>query len=392
MKKLTLFSAVMLMICLVFSTAVSAAEGDIQVYIDNEPVVFDVPPQLINDRTMVPMRAIFEQLGATVTWDDATKTATGTTETTVVTVTINSTTITINGVAQTMDVAPQIVDSRTLVPVRFISEAFACTVEWDGVNRIVYISTTPVQEPTEVVTEIATEVVEEVTEEPTEIITEIVTEVVVPVEYSYYKDSLVAFPTYDSVTGAAYVDYAFSDETYAFFYEYTDDADVEFYLDALVEEGWAEYSSDYDSSDNTQRYYYVNGECLIGIIVQYSEDEVWILYMAPDYYAESDSSDDYEFYDAEVDFPTYDSVTGSRYKNFYPAEDADDFNIAAYEYVDADTFYSYIYALRDDYGWKIYDTKSDDVNFTYTVYMYKGNTLIAIVAELKYDEVWILYR
>lgn len=384
MKKLTLISAVMLIFCLIFSTAVSAAEGDIAVYIDNNPVTFDVPPQIINDRTMVPMRAIFEQLGATVTWDDATKTATATTETTVVTVTINSTTITINGEAKTMDVAPQIVDSRTLVPVRFVSEAFNCTVEWDGLNRIVYISTVPA--------EAATEVVEQPTEEPTEIVTELVTEPA-QVEYSYYTDSAEPFPTYDSVTGARYVDNYYEDNSYAYYYTYTKDADVESYLGVLEDEGWVLYKSYYDSESNAQIYYYTyDNYYMIGISVEYSYDQVWVIYMTVDYYLEDNSGGDYELYDAAVPFPTYDSVTGSDYISFYPASDADGFNVAVYEYEDSDTFLSYVYTLRDEYGWGIYEIVKDEDDYTYTVYMYKGTNLIAVMAEFKYNQVWILYQ
>ena len=50
------------------------AENDIQVKLDGKTLSFDVPPQIINDRTMVPLRAIFEALGATVDWNQETKT------------------------------------------------------------------------------------------------------------------------------------------------------------------------------------------------------------------------------------------------------------------------------------------------------------------------------
>jgi CO/xanthine dehydrogenase Mo-binding subunit len=57
--------------------------------------------------------------------------------------TIGDQRIYVNGVARTMDVAPVIIQGRTLVPVRFISEAFGCDVNWDEISRIVYIYSLP---------------------------------------------------------------------------------------------------------------------------------------------------------------------------------------------------------------------------------------------------------
>ena len=96
---------------------------------------------------MVPMRKIFEDVGAVVEWDDATKTVTakrkvsdnyGVDETTV-SLTIGSNKITINGEETTMDVVPQIVGGRTMVPVRFISEALGAKVEWIANQQLVKI-------------------------------------------------------------------------------------------------------------------------------------------------------------------------------------------------------------------------------------------------------------
>ena len=56
---------------------VVSADNTISVNIDGTPVEFDVPPMIINDRTMVPMRATLEMLGADVSWDDTNRVATG---------------------------------------------------------------------------------------------------------------------------------------------------------------------------------------------------------------------------------------------------------------------------------------------------------------------------
>ena len=119
----------------------------VKVMINNQLEIFDVEPQIIDSRTMVPMRQIFEDVGAVVEWDAATQTVTarrkvsdnyGIDETTV-SLTIGSNKITINGEEQTMDVVPQIVNGRTLVPVRFISEALGAKVEWIADSQVVKI-------------------------------------------------------------------------------------------------------------------------------------------------------------------------------------------------------------------------------------------------------------
>jgi len=134
--------AVLMAIVLFLSFAIGIganAQQPIRVILDGRVLQFDVQPTIINDRTMVPMRGIFEALGANVEWSEATRTVTATRGTLTVQTTIGNSVITVNGVRTAMDVAPIIVSDRTLVPVRFISEAFGYDVDWDGVLRIVSI-------------------------------------------------------------------------------------------------------------------------------------------------------------------------------------------------------------------------------------------------------------
>lgn len=119
----------------------------VKVMINNQLEIFDVEPQIINDRTMVPMRKIFEDVGAVVSWDEETRTVTTTrkvsdnygVDETTVSLTIGSNKITINGQEHIMDVVPQIVGGRTMVPVRFISEALGAEVSWDEEKQLVKI-------------------------------------------------------------------------------------------------------------------------------------------------------------------------------------------------------------------------------------------------------------
>lgn len=141
MKKII---SLLLVVGLVLSSATLtfANENEISVYVEGQKVSFDVPPQTINDRTMVPIRAIFEVMGATVNWDNATQTAICTKDNSVVKMTLNSKTEYINDVPYEMDVAPVIVDNRTLAPARYVAEAFGYFVNWDGNTKSVLINKT----------------------------------------------------------------------------------------------------------------------------------------------------------------------------------------------------------------------------------------------------------
>lgn len=115
-------------------------ENDIMVTLDGQEIAFDVPPQIINERTLVPMRAIFEALGAEVQWNGETQTVTAANNNTTVQMTIGSVAMYVGATEVILDTPPQIVDERTLVPVRAVAESFDCDVDWDGDSRTVIIT------------------------------------------------------------------------------------------------------------------------------------------------------------------------------------------------------------------------------------------------------------
>lgn len=133
----------LLLTMLIMASAVTTAmaSDDIKVKIDGKEIAFDVPPQIIKGRTMVPLRAIFEALGATVEWDSHSRTVNSTKDGTRISLTVNYPRIDINGEDKPLECPPRIVDGRTLVPVRAISEAFNAKVEWVASERTVLINT-----------------------------------------------------------------------------------------------------------------------------------------------------------------------------------------------------------------------------------------------------------
>jgi hypothetical protein len=112
----------------------------INVNIDGQLLrILDTDPIIENGRTLAPMRAIFEALGATLDWDETNRTATAVKDDMILTVTIGESTATVNGEPVTLDVPAVIHRQRTLVPVRFIAESFGMEVEWCQETRTVLI-------------------------------------------------------------------------------------------------------------------------------------------------------------------------------------------------------------------------------------------------------------
>ena len=116
------------------------------VHVDGKYVSTDVQPFIKNNRTYLPVRVATESMGATVTWNGATRTATIKKGNTVIQCTINNHTFTVNGQAHYSDVAPLLKNNRTMLPIRQIAEALGGKVTWDGNTASVDITTgAPVQ-------------------------------------------------------------------------------------------------------------------------------------------------------------------------------------------------------------------------------------------------------
>ncbi|MEW6625087.1 MAG: copper amine oxidase N-terminal domain-containing protein [Bacillota bacterium] len=120
------------------STSVMAA-NPIDITLNGEHLQFDVPPVLENGRVLVPLRTVFEALGATVEWDGTTSTVTAIRGNDTVKLTIGKSTAYKNGVSVELDVPAKVIDGRTLVPVRFVSEAFGERVYWFAEIKTVLI-------------------------------------------------------------------------------------------------------------------------------------------------------------------------------------------------------------------------------------------------------------
>lgn len=144
MKKITAllicFFAALVFFCPQTGQAQHTAK-DISVLIDGAPVTFDVPPSVINGRTLVPFRALAEAINVNVSWNASAQTITAHNTDTNIRLQINNATAYRNDKQLTLDVPPIIINNRTLVPLRFFSEAFNCQVDFDKLNYLITITT-----------------------------------------------------------------------------------------------------------------------------------------------------------------------------------------------------------------------------------------------------------
>ena len=153
MKKIISIFAIAIMICLPFSfKCVHSSPSDVVVslQINNKMMKINgqtsevdagraTTPVIVNDRTLVPIRAIIEAFGGDVLWDDDTDTTTLKMKNDTIKLAIGSKTAYLNNRAKTLDVAPTIINERTMLPIRFIAEGFNLGVGYNGATQTVYI-------------------------------------------------------------------------------------------------------------------------------------------------------------------------------------------------------------------------------------------------------------
>lgn len=116
------------------------AEPGIQVYVDDALLSLDVAPVLQQNRTLVPLRGIFEALGAQVEWNGQEKSVSATKGDLAIWLQIGNTQAKKNGQNVQLDVPASLLNNRTMVPLRFVGEALGAEVNWDGATRTVRIN------------------------------------------------------------------------------------------------------------------------------------------------------------------------------------------------------------------------------------------------------------
>jgi len=129
-----LIAAVVVFYITIFSNAYAY---DVTVMVNNEVLETPVPAQIVNDRTVIPMRSVFEKLGADVTWIDSDKMIVATKDDVIIVMQIDNNIMSVQNVKNSefnvveLDVPPFIRNDYTLLPLRAVSEALSADVIWD---------------------------------------------------------------------------------------------------------------------------------------------------------------------------------------------------------------------------------------------------------------------
>ena len=114
----------------------------VNVSINGQVIYFpDQRPVIVDDRVLVPVRGVFEHLGFTVTWVSSSRMARLVNDDTTIIIPTDSVGFIINGEIITPDVPQQIMNNRLMLPLRAVAEAMGATAEWNGANRIAMITT-----------------------------------------------------------------------------------------------------------------------------------------------------------------------------------------------------------------------------------------------------------
>jgi hypothetical protein len=132
-----------------FAESVSESIPEIKVYLDEQELEFDTSPEIVNNRTFVPMRSIFEALGADMEWSDSRRDVTASVGLEEINIKIGSTVAIHNTEVDTLDAAPYIKDNRTMLPLRYLSESLGYNVDWNPSERTVYINSEKDEEQTD---------------------------------------------------------------------------------------------------------------------------------------------------------------------------------------------------------------------------------------------------
>lgn len=141
MKNILRKSAV-LMVVFIFSFSFSAfASTEVNVYVNNKYVEFDVSPVIENGRALVPLRGVFEKIGAKVDWNKSLSEAVIKDDYNEIEMILGKDKVMVNGEVRTIDVPTRMINSRTFVPLRFITESLGHTVSWDSNSNSIYITT-----------------------------------------------------------------------------------------------------------------------------------------------------------------------------------------------------------------------------------------------------------
>ncbi|TVY11706.1 AMIN domain-containing protein [Paenibacillus cremeus] len=142
MKVITAWLTLLLVSLLMLPTLALAAVPQIQLFMNGKPLLTEVAPQIVNNTTIVPVRVIAESVGSKVTWDSKAKKVTVDKDSTSIQLFIDKTSAMVNNKSYTLEAAPSIINGNTMLPLRFVSEQLGVKVTWDEITKSVFLYNT----------------------------------------------------------------------------------------------------------------------------------------------------------------------------------------------------------------------------------------------------------
>ncbi|MGE5485941.1 MAG: stalk domain-containing protein [Ignavibacteriales bacterium] len=128
---------------------VASGDKSLKVFVNGKKPAFDQPPVIVSGRTLVPIRAIGEALGATVEWREQTREVVVSKGDIQITLQLENRVAIVNGQTVELDVPPKSTNGRTVIPIRFVSEALRCKVDYDGDSGLITVDEPDEDEPDE---------------------------------------------------------------------------------------------------------------------------------------------------------------------------------------------------------------------------------------------------
>lgn len=140
-KTKAVLSLLVLLFTLLLIPMPSYASDKISVYIDNEHIRFDTEPVIENNRTLVPMREIFELFGYDIRWNELTQTVTAIKEDSKLTIQVNQSTAYKDGTPVHLDTPAKVINGHVMIPLRFLTDTTEATVTWHSDKSSIVIYT-----------------------------------------------------------------------------------------------------------------------------------------------------------------------------------------------------------------------------------------------------------
>lgn len=324
----------------------------------------DAAPYNSSGRIMTPVRAVFEAVGAEVTWDQDNQCATGTKDDVTVQMFLGSDVYTVNGDEMKMDVALEMKSDRVFAPVRYVAESFGKKVSYHGNSRTVVISDS--------------------------------------LEYAFYDGTEQPIPTFDSVTGAQLVK-AESDGSFVYSSDPSYVTDYFNYLQADL--GYIHTNMQF--TDNGIEYTYGLVQTTVVVTDDYEHEGVVCIKVLPEVTAKPEQSELPQL-PVVPEYPTvpenpvppsnpnpenqsidYAEITGAKLTGEYDTKDGGKYYSYTYDPMQLSYYESYLRSA----GWHIADYDFNIDTFSYVKYWSNGTDAMMVASPMSffYGELYIIY-